>query len=117
MIDAAGDVSKGFAFEIKRSHSFDSTTDHPSKRIPLQWVDAKHFDEKAMFNDRKFIVDNEPACGFEASVRKVKVPEKSLNSIDDAVSPQFEFLRSRHVKPIVHIISNYDELRLLEYLC
>ena len=46
-IHADGDVRTGFQFEINRSHDLQATGYHPSQRIPLQWVDAKYFDEKA----------------------------------------------------------------------
>ncbi|KAH9979118.1 hypothetical protein BGW80DRAFT_1283103 [Lactifluus volemus] len=83
IIHAAGDVRNGFQFEIKRSHDFQATGNHPSQRIPLQWVDAKYFDEKAMLNNGKRIVVHEPVCGFEASAHKVEVPSKSLNAVDE----------------------------------
>ncbi|KAH9961999.1 hypothetical protein BGW80DRAFT_1356829 [Lactifluus volemus] len=80
MIHAAGDVMNGFKFEIKRCHDFQATGNHPSQRIPLQWVDAKYFDEKAMFNNGVRVVVDQPVGGFEISAAKVKVPSKSLNT-------------------------------------
>jgi hypothetical protein len=84
-IHAAGDVMSGFEFEIKRSHDLGNTADRPTSRVPLQWVDAKYFDEKAMFNAGKYEVADVPVCGFEASAHKIKVPEKSLNAINEKV--------------------------------
>lgn len=80
MIDAIGNVREGFS--IRRSHSFEP----PTKKIPLQWVDGKHFDEKAMLNHGKQKIDNALVCGFETSVYKVKAPGKSLNAVNDGVS-------------------------------
>ena len=92
LINAAGDVRNGFQFEVKRSHDFNATGNFP-KRIPLQWVDAKYFDEKAMLNDGKRKVDHEPVCGFEASAHKAEAPKKSLNAVEDVVSFQLDFCR------------------------
>lgn len=80
-------MKDGFKFEISRSHEFDAT-----KRIPLQWVDGKNFDEAAMLNNRKHKIDNEPVCAFEASVHKVKAPERSLNPVDERVRFQLAFI-------------------------
>ncbi|KAK2024032.1 hypothetical protein LX32DRAFT_570559 [Colletotrichum zoysiae] len=85
-IHATGDVRNGFIFEIKRLHNFDTTGDLPTKRIPLQWVDAQHFDEKAMFNNGVDKIDTVPVCGFEASAHKAKAPEKTLNAIEEMTS-------------------------------
>lgn len=86
VIHATGDVMKGFEFEIKRSHDFAAISDFPMKRIPLQWVDARYFDEKAMMNNGSPKLDDMPVCGFEASAHKVKAPAKSLNETNDPVS-------------------------------
>jgi hypothetical protein len=91
MIHAAGDVMNGFKFEIKRCHDFQATGNHPSQRIPLQWVDAKYFDEKAMFNNGVRVVVDQPVGGFEISAAKVKVPSKSLNTTNVVVSHSFRF--------------------------
>lgn len=45
-----------------------------------------------MLNNGIHKTDNAPVCGFEASVYKVKAPEKSLNTTDDKVSLQLHFL-------------------------
>ncbi|KAH8653614.1 hypothetical protein BX600DRAFT_501183 [Xylariales sp. PMI_506] len=79
MMYAAGTVYSGFQFEIKRNYDFGTTGTHPMKRIPLQWVNAEHFDEQAILNRGKFKIDNQPVCGFEASAYKIEVPEKNLN--------------------------------------
>lgn len=86
-MDAAGNVRNGFEFQIKRSLDLSDPSDKPSKRVPLQWVDGKHFDEGKMLNGGKYKVDNAPVCGFEASAHKIKVPERSLNAVEEMVSP------------------------------
>ncbi|PGH11834.1 hypothetical protein AJ79_04631 [Helicocarpus griseus UAMH5409] len=87
-IHATGDVRNGFTFELKRSYHLDEASDSiPTTRIPLQWVDAEHFDEKAMFNDGKETFDHVPVCEFETSVHKVEAPKKSLNSVGDQGTP------------------------------
>ncbi|KAB8228937.1 uncharacterized protein BDW43DRAFT_289834 [Aspergillus alliaceus] len=83
-LHATGDVRNGFEFQIKRNHDIHETSECPSTKIPLQWVDGKHFDEQAMLNNGTFKLDNVPVCTFEASAHKVKVPEKSLNTVNDA---------------------------------
>ncbi|KAK2035759.1 hypothetical protein LZ31DRAFT_511917 [Colletotrichum somersetense] len=83
LIHATGDVKNSFKFEIKRSHDFDATGNYPTKRTPLQWVDAQHFDMKAMLNNGKHKIDTVPVCGFEASAHKAKAPGKTLNSVED----------------------------------
>lgn len=90
LIHATGDVRNGFTFEIKRSHDFQATGNRPNTRIPLQWVDEMHFNEKRMFNGGNRKVDTSPVCGFEASVHKVKVPGKTLNAVNDNVSTRPE---------------------------
>lgn len=84
-MDAAGDVRSGFEFQIRRNLDLTDSSNQPWKRVPLQWVDGKHFDEARMFNGGEFKVDTVPVCGFEASAHKVKVPEKSLNSVEEMV--------------------------------
>lgn len=85
-LHATGDVRNGFEFEIKRSYDLKKTCNQPTTSIPLQWVDAKYFDKKAMLNDGVQKFDNVPVCDFERSAHKVKVPDKSLNSASNAVS-------------------------------
>lgn len=85
-IHATGNVRSGFEFEIKRSENLQITDDIPSTRVPLQWVDADYFDEKAMLNDGEYKIDNAPVCLFEKSAYEVKAPGKTLNSISDGVS-------------------------------
>ncbi|RAQ73936.1 hypothetical protein AFCA_005462 [Aspergillus flavus] len=81
-LHATGDVRNGFVFQIKRNYDFhDDNSERPSTRIPLQWIDGKFFDERAMMNNGVFTLDDVPVCGFEASVYKVKAPEKSLNTV------------------------------------
>jgi len=85
-LHATGDVRNGFEFEIKRSYDLKKTCNQPTTRIPLQWVDAKYFDERAMLNDGVQKFYNVPVCDFERSAHKVKVPGKYLNSASNAVS-------------------------------
>ncbi|KAE8135380.1 hypothetical protein BDV38DRAFT_252698 [Aspergillus pseudotamarii] len=81
-LHATGDVRNGFEFQIKRNYDFhDENSECPSTRTPLQWIDGKYFDERAMMNNGVFKLDNMPVCGFEASAYKVKAPEKSLNTV------------------------------------
>ncbi|KAK1623373.1 hypothetical protein BDP81DRAFT_475659 [Colletotrichum phormii] len=82
-IHATGDVRNGFKFEVKRSHDFANTSDIRTKRVPLQWVDAKHFDEGAMLNWGVEKIVKRPVCGFEASAYQAKAPGKTLNAADD----------------------------------
>ncbi|KAF7596482.1 hypothetical protein BBP40_001354 [Aspergillus hancockii] len=85
-IHATGDVGNGFVFETKRSYSFhDETSERPTTRIPLQWVDGKHFEEQAMLNFGELRLHNAPVCAFEASAYMVRALEKSLNAVDDPV--------------------------------
>lgn len=85
-IHATGDVRNGFIFEVKRMRDLDDTEDQPTARIPLQWVDAEHFNENAMFNNGISTINTVPVCGFEVSAHKVQAPGKSLNAINDPVS-------------------------------
>ncbi|CAG8908373.1 unnamed protein product [Penicillium egyptiacum] len=86
-IHATGNVRSGFEFEIKRSENLLSTDDVPSTRVPLQWVDMKYFDQKAMLNDGKYEIDHTPVCPFERSVYEIKAPGKSLNTVGDGTKP------------------------------
>lgn len=90
-ISAEGDVRSGFTLEIRRN--YDLSAARPTKRIPLQWIDARHVSEKDMCNNGVQKSDTVPVCLFEQSALKVKAPEKSLNSADDAVSAQFTIAR------------------------
>jgi hypothetical protein len=85
-IHATGDVSNGFVFEIKRSENLQTTDDAPSARVPLQWVDAQYFEEKAMLNHGEYKIDHSPVCGFEECVQKIRPPGKSLNTVGEGVS-------------------------------
>lgn len=91
-MDAAGDVRSGFEFQIRRCPDLSDSSNQPWKRVPLQWVDGKHFDETKMLNGEEFKVDTVPVCGFEASAHKVEVPEKSLNSVEEMVRSRLTFL-------------------------
>ncbi|CAM1503389.1 Fc.00g081650.m01.CDS01 [Cosmosporella sp. VM-42] len=79
LIHATGDVRNGFTFEVKRNHDFRATGNVPSKRVPLQWVDRRYFDESAMLNNGKRKIDYNPVCGFESSAYKITPPGKTLN--------------------------------------
>lgn len=90
-IHANGDVRTGFEFEIKREHDFRETSRYPTARIPLQWVDAKYFNEKAVLNTGRVDGDKDiPVCDFEASVHKISVPVKSLVSVTSTVRFQLD---------------------------
>ncbi|ORY59197.1 uncharacterized protein BCR38DRAFT_399443 [Pseudomassariella vexata] len=82
VIHATGAVSQGFEFEIKRNYDFRATSTLSMKRIQLQWVNGRHFDEEVMLNGGKHKIDHVPVCGFEASVHKVQVPGKILNRVE-----------------------------------
>lgn len=90
-IHATGDVRNGFVLEFRRSYDFDLTATGPTARIPLQWVDVRHFDETAMLNNNTHKTDHGPVCAFEASANKIKAPGKTLNSIDANVCLQFTY--------------------------
>ncbi|CAG8424729.1 unnamed protein product [Penicillium salamii] len=85
-IHATGNVRDGFELEIKRCIDLQTTDERPTKRVPLQWVDGKYFDENAMLNNGEQKIDNTSVCRFEASAFKVKAPEKTLNAVGNAVS-------------------------------
>ncbi|KAK1470787.1 hypothetical protein CCUS01_00902, partial [Colletotrichum cuscutae] len=84
-IHATGDVRNGFKFEVKRSHDLTNTSDIPTKRVPLQWVDAQHLDGDAMLNWGVEEIDSRPVCAFEACAYKAKAPGKTLNAAEDKV--------------------------------
>lgn len=86
LIHATDDVRAGFELEIRRNYDFRMTNNQPSKRVPLQWIEAKFVDERAMCNNGTYKFDKNPVCLFEQSALKVKAPEKSLNSANNAVS-------------------------------
>ncbi|KAJ2974888.1 hypothetical protein NQ176_g5822 [Zarea fungicola] len=86
-IHATGDVRNGFQFEIKRAYDLRITGNQPSRRIPLQWVDGKYFDETAMLNNGRSKIDTVPVCAFEASLHKIKPPGKTLNTVQDTNGP------------------------------
>lgn len=73
-------MAHGFEFEINRGHNL--ADKYPTKRVPLQWVDGRFFDEKRMLNDGVRKVDRGPVCGFEGCVSKVDVPGKRVDSGD-----------------------------------
>ncbi|KAM5359974.1 hypothetical protein ACJZ2D_014068 [Fusarium nematophilum] len=80
LIHATGDVRNGFSFQIKRHYDFAVTSTQPTSRIPLQWVDSRYLNERAMLNNGDYKSDNVPVCGFEQSVHKIQAPGKSLNA-------------------------------------
>ncbi|KAF5024627.1 hypothetical protein F66182_3391 [Fusarium sp. NRRL 66182] len=80
-IEAIGDVGTGFRLQIERNHDFSLSSNPMTTRIPLQWVDAECVNEQAMLNNGVPITTDVPVCSFEESLHKVKVPEKTLNSI------------------------------------
>jgi hypothetical protein len=92
VLHATGNVRNGFKLQVKRSHNFNLTLDQPTKRIPLQWVDAKYFDEKKMLNNGKHKLDDVAVCDFERSAHKVEAPGKSLNTVGDKVGFRLDVL-------------------------
>lgn len=91
-IHATGDVRTGFTLEIKRGYDFSKTNTRPTKRIPLQWIDARYINENAMCNNGLLKFDTVPVCLFEQSALTIEAPEKSLNSANDAVSARQSIL-------------------------
>ncbi|OAQ98766.1 hypothetical protein LLEC1_07914 [Akanthomyces lecanii] len=81
VIHATGDVANGFRLEIKRCFQVNEPGSPPNKRIPLQWIEGKHFDERAMLNNWELKFDTVPVCAFEGSLCKVEAPGKTLNTV------------------------------------
>ncbi|KAF4503491.1 hypothetical protein FAGAP_272 [Fusarium agapanthi] len=80
--EAIGDVRSGFQRQVRRNH--DLTSDLPSSRIPLQWIDVAFVNEELMLHDQEPM----PVCIFEESLSKVKVPEKTLNDTTESEAPK-----------------------------
>lgn len=122
-IHATGNVRSGFEFEIKRSENLQTTEDIPSTRVPLQWVDANYFNEKAMLNDGEYKIDNAPVCGFERSAYEVKAPGKSLNTVSDGVrfipnlSPRMNAMDVSALKATLTRIYTWLSIVSLGYIC
>ncbi|PLN86800.1 hypothetical protein BDW42DRAFT_189734 [Aspergillus taichungensis] len=76
-IDAAGDVYNGFKREARRGLDFRTATPVPKKKIPLQWVEGRFFDERAMLNEGSFRYHHASVTQFEISAWKVKPPGKT----------------------------------------
>ncbi|KGO42646.1 hypothetical protein PEXP_025170 [Penicillium expansum] len=106
-IHATGNVRTGFEFEIKRSENLQTSDDIPSTRVPLQWVDANYFDEKAMLNDGEYKIDNAPVCRFERSTYEIKAPGKSLNTIIEGAKPRMKVI---HRDCQTWIVESADQL-------
>ncbi|KGO50398.1 hypothetical protein PEX1_016530 [Penicillium expansum] len=106
-IHATGNVRTGFEFEIKRSENLQTSDDIPSTRVPLQWVDANYFDEKAMLNDGEYKIDNAPVCRFERSTYEIKAPGKSLNTISEGAKPRMKVI---HRDCQTWIVESADQL-------
>ncbi|OAA76589.1 hypothetical protein LEL_06273 [Akanthomyces lecanii RCEF 1005] len=82
VIHATGDVANGFRFEIKRCFAVNEPGTQPGRRVSLQWIDGKHFDEQAMLNNWELKFDTVPVCAFEESLSRVEAPGKTLNTVD-----------------------------------
>ncbi|KAF9773248.1 hypothetical protein IL306_008980 [Fusarium sp. DS 682] len=80
--EAIGDVRNGFQLQVRRNH--DLTSDPPSSRIPLQWIEGKFLDQETMLHSEDLM----PVCPFEESLHKVKVPEKTLNNATESKAPK-----------------------------
>lgn len=91
-IHAHEDVRNGFTLEIRRNEDFSTTDTVSTKRILLQWIDAKVINETAMGNNGVPTSTTVPVCSFEATAFKIKAPGKSLNSADDAVRSHYSIL-------------------------
>ncbi|UNI21191.1 hypothetical protein JDV02_007202 [Purpureocillium takamizusanense] len=88
-IHATGDVNHGFTLEFKRGYDLGHTDDQqPTTRIPLQYIDGRNVDERAMFNNGVSKIDDAPVCRFESSAYKIKAPEKSLHSAGTKAAPK-----------------------------
>ncbi|KAJ3533917.1 hypothetical protein NM208_g7771 [Fusarium decemcellulare] len=81
VIHAPGDV-----IEIKRNYNLAVASTVPVARIPLQWVDSRYIDEKAMLNEGNYKVDDTPVCVFEATVHRIKPVRMSLSRDEQNVS-------------------------------
>ncbi|OQE02684.1 hypothetical protein PENVUL_c039G00158 [Penicillium vulpinum] len=88
MIHTAGDPSIGFKIVFKRCHNLQNDPNPPLQRVPLQWIDGKYFDERAMLNNEVPIINDIPVCRFEATICKVKLPEKTPTAVADASAAQ-----------------------------
>ncbi|EFY85938.1 hypothetical protein MAC_08021 [Metarhizium acridum CQMa 102] len=106
-LHATGDVRNGFSLELKRNHDLKDTGNIPSSRIPLQWVDGRYFDEKAMLNNGTHKLDTVPVCMFEASASKVHAPGKTLNSMSTTPSPR-SMVKQRNCQ--TWIVESADQL-------
>lgn len=86
LIRAASEVGLGINLEIERNYDFDTASAIPVSRIPLQWIDAKFVDERAMLNYGDYAMDSLPVCRFEESLNKTKAPQQRYsNAVDDKV--------------------------------
>lgn len=93
----------GFEFEVNRGHNL-AADKYPTKRVPLQWVEGKFFNEKRMLNDGVKKVDRGPVCGFEEGLFKVGVPGKRVDSVvEDKVGFWLSFFVC-HLMVIVGLI-------------
>ncbi|KID86171.1 hypothetical protein MGU_06604 [Metarhizium guizhouense ARSEF 977] len=106
-LHATGDVRNGFSLEFKRSHDLRDTGNIPSSRIPLQWVDGRYFDDKAMLNNGIHKLDTVPVCMFEASASKIDAPGKTLNSISTTPCPR-SMVKQRNCQ--TWIVESADQL-------
>ncbi|KAI0967910.1 hypothetical protein F4678DRAFT_482921 [Xylaria arbuscula] len=87
-IHAVGDVKNGFKFQANRSYNLIMTSTLPTDFMPLQWINGKYLDEEAMFNNGTYYADPDAKTAFEISARKAEPPAKSLNAVDDLVTPR-----------------------------
>lgn len=102
VIHATGDVRNGFQFEIKRAYDVTRTSRRPT-RIPLQWVNGEYFNQQAMLNGGVPKFDTSPTCAFEAQLKKVEAPGKSLvNSSNEKASMPLLFLHCFPESRLIH---------------
>lgn len=87
-IHATGDVRNGFIFEVKRHHDLRETSDIPSQRFPLLWVDGglvgDNEGEAALLGGGTGeTLDYKPMARLEEVMFSARVPDKSLNDAND----------------------------------
>ncbi|OAA58291.1 hypothetical protein ISF_06830 [Cordyceps fumosorosea ARSEF 2679] len=86
VVHATGDVANGFRLEAKRCFNLGEPENQPTKRIPLQWLEGRFFDEQGMMSGGVSKFDEAPVGAWEESVHKIRAPGKTLNTVGDGAS-------------------------------